>query len=53
MEPFILADMGELELARILIGGLIASGQVKDRRDAEMLERRLNEIEERLKKQKR
>lgn len=53
MEPFILADMGELELARILIGGLIASGQVKDRRDAEMLERRLKDIEERLKAQRR
>jgi hypothetical protein len=51
MEPFILADMGELEQARILIGGLIASGQVKDRRDAELLERRLKDIEERLKKQ--
>jgi hypothetical protein len=53
MEPFILADMGELELARILIGGLIASGQVRDRREAELLERRLQEIEERLKKERR
>jgi hypothetical protein len=51
MEPFILADMGELEQARILIGGLIASGQVKDRRDAELLERRLQDIEKRLKKE--
>jgi len=50
MEPFILADMGELEMARIMIGGLIASGQVKDRRDAELLERRLKEIEARLAK---
>ena len=49
MEPFILEDMGELEMARILIGGLLASGQVKDRRDAEMLERRLHRLEERLK----
>jgi len=48
MVPFILADMGELEQARILIGGLIASGQVRDARDAEMLERRLQMIEERL-----
>lgn len=48
MVPFILADMGELEQARILIGGLIASGQVRDARDAEMLERRLRMIEERL-----
>lgn len=50
MEAFILADMGELELARIMIGGLIASGQVKDRRDAELLEQRLKEIEARLAK---
>jgi len=49
MEPFILEDMGELEMARILIGGLLASGQVKDRRDAELLERRLHRLEERLK----
>lgn len=48
MVPFILADMGELEQARIMIGGLIASGQVRDARDAEMLERRLRMIEERL-----
>jgi hypothetical protein len=48
MVPFILADMGELEQARILIGGLIASGQVRDARDAEMLKRRLKMIEERL-----
>jgi len=49
MEPFILEDMGELEMARILIGGLLASGQVKDRRDAELLERRLHRLEEQLK----
>lgn len=49
MEPFILEDMGELEMARILIGGLLASGQVKDPRDAELLERRLHMLEERLK----
>ncbi len=48
MEPFILEDMGELELARILIGGLIASGQVKDQRDAELLKQRLKALEERL-----
>ena len=51
MEPFILEDMGELEMARILIGGLLASGQVKDRRDAELLKRRLHRLEERLKQQ--
>jgi hypothetical protein len=53
MVPFIMADMGELEQARIMIGGLIASGQVKDGRDAELLKQRLKEIEERLAKPKR
>jgi hypothetical protein len=43
--------MGELEQARILIGGLLASGQVKDERDAELLKRRLEELEARLKAQ--
>jgi hypothetical protein len=51
MEPFILEDMGELEQARILIGGLLASGQVKDQRDAELLKRRLEALEARLKAQ--
>ena len=48
MEPFILEDMNELEAARILIGGLIASGQVKDARDLELLDRRLRLLEERI-----
>jgi hypothetical protein len=41
--------MNELEAAKIMIGGLLASGQVKDRRDFELLERRLKALEERLK----
>jgi len=49
MEAFILEDMNELEAAKIMIGGMLASGQVKDRRDFELLERRLKELEERLK----
>jgi hypothetical protein len=48
MEPFILEDMNELEAARVLIGGLIASGQVKDERDLRLLERRLQLLEERI-----
>jgi len=48
MEPFILEDMNELEAAKILIGGMIASGQVKDARDLALLERRLKLLEERL-----
>lgn len=49
MEPFILEDMNELESARVLLGGLIASGQVKDERDLRLLERHLESIEARLK----
>jgi len=48
MEPFILEDLDELEAARILIGGLITSGQVRDVRDLELLERRLKALEERI-----
>lgn len=48
MEPFILEDMNELEAAKVLIGGLIASGQVKDERDLRLLERRLQELEARI-----
>lgn len=48
MEPFILEDMDELETAKVLIGGLIASGQVKDERDLRLLERRLKLLEERI-----
>jgi len=52
MEPFILEDMNELEAARLLIGGLIASGQVKDQRDLQLLERRLRLLEERIEAEK-
>jgi hypothetical protein len=48
MEPFILEDMNELEAAKILIGGLIASGQVKDERDLQLLQRRLKLLEDRI-----
>jgi hypothetical protein len=44
MEFFILEDMNELEAARILLGGFIASGQVKDERDLALLKRRLDEL---------
>jgi hypothetical protein len=52
MEPFILEDMNELETAKVLIGGLIASGQVKDERDLRLLERRLKELEARIEAEK-
>jgi hypothetical protein len=47
MEPFILEDMNELEAARVMLGGMIASGQVKDERDLQLLQRHLQDIEAR------
>lgn len=48
MTPFLLEDMNELEAARVLIGGLLAAGQVKDARDAALLEARLKALEARI-----
>jgi len=47
MEVFILEDMNELEAARILLGGMLASGNIKDPQEAAFLARRLKELEER------
>jgi hypothetical protein len=47
MEPFILEDMNELEAARVMLGGLISSGQVKDERDLQLLQRHLQDLEAR------
>jgi hypothetical protein len=49
MEIFIREDMNELETARTMIGGLLASGRITDRAELNFLDRRLREIEERLK----
>jgi hypothetical protein len=48
MEFFILEDMNELEAAKVMLGGLIASGQIKDPRDLALLEGRLRGLEERI-----
>ena len=48
MEILLLQDMNELETARILLGGLIQSGQVKEERELNFLKERLAEIEARL-----
>jgi hypothetical protein len=48
MEIFIREDMNELETARVMIGGLLASGRITDRRELGFLDGRLREIEERL-----
>ena len=48
MEIFILEDMNELEAARILLGGLLESGAVRDAGEARFLRLRLEQLERRL-----
>ena len=47
MSALIAADMGELEVARVLIGGLLHDGRVRDPREIRLLGARLAEIEAR------
>ena len=42
MRIFILEDIGELESAKILLGGLLASGEIKDERELRFLAERLD-----------
>jgi hypothetical protein len=49
MEAFILEDMDELETARLMIGGFLEKGWVKDESEARFLARRLEELEARQK----
>ncbi len=49
MEIFIREDLNELETARVMIGGLLASGRITDPGELKFLDGRLREIEERLK----
>ena len=49
MGIFIREDLNELETARIMIGGMIASGRITDPSELKFLDGRLHEIEERLK----
>ena len=46
MEVFILEDMNELDAARILLGGMLASGNIKDPQEAQFLARHLKELEQ-------
>ncbi|MGQ0511048.1 MAG: hypothetical protein ACT4P9_10585 [Betaproteobacteria bacterium] len=48
MEVFILEDMNELEAARIMLGGLLAAGQVSDPGERRFLQGRLEELDRRL-----
>ena len=47
MEIFILEDMNELEAARVMLGGLLASGRIADPGERRFLEGRLKELEAR------
>jgi hypothetical protein len=48
MEIFILEDMNELETARLIIGGYIESGIVKDPAELKFLNQRLKQLEARM-----
>lgn len=47
MEIFILEDMNEVEAARIMLGGLLASGKITDPAEAAFLKQRLEELGQR------
>jgi hypothetical protein len=47
MEIFVLEDMNELEAARIMLGGLLASGRITDPAELSFLKQRLHELESR------
>ena len=47
MRIFVLEDMGELESAKVLLGGLLASGKIADRHERYFLTERLADIERR------
>jgi hypothetical protein len=48
MEIFILEEMNELEAAKIMLGGMLASGAVRDPDEARFLKERLDELEARI-----
>ena len=48
MEIFILEDMNELQAAKIMIGGLLASGAIRDPAEVRFLSQRLEELEKRI-----
>lgn len=47
LQILLLEDMGELEAAKVLIGGLLAAGEIDDPREIRFLERRLDALERR------
>jgi len=47
MRIFILEDMNEIEAAKVILGGLLASGKIKDPAELRFLKRHLEELEAR------
>jgi hypothetical protein len=45
MRIFILEDMGETQSAKVLLGGLLTSGEVSDEAEIRFLEQRLQLLE--------
>ena len=45
MEIYVLEDMGEIESAKILIGGLLESGAITDAHELQFLQDRLDRLE--------
>ena len=45
MRIFILEDMNEIEAAKVILGGLLASGKIKDPAELRFLKRHLHELE--------
>ncbi len=48
MEVFILEDMNELEAAKIMLGGMLAAGQIRNPEEQRFLQGRLEALERRL-----
>ena len=53
MEVFILEDMNELEAAKVMLGGLLAAGRIRDAEEQRFLQGRLEALELRLKAEQR
>jgi hypothetical protein len=49
MEVFILEDMNELEAAKVMLGGLLATGRIRDPEEQRFLQGRLEALEQRIK----
>lgn len=48
MKIIVLEDMGEVEAAKVLVGGLIASGEIDDPYEIRFLQQKIKELDEKL-----